>query len=814
MQTKSSKKTKIFLSVASAIITNTAVTTLLTSCSLSNKINDIGGFDKEYGINDATYTRMEEDFEVLYKSQLDQRKESGEINDDTYDSNLYAFQNKLSSLHTSLYSGENKTLSYTIKTNVLRDYARDNYGIRLSRQSNVILNEAIGNVKNSIVNSVLLMCKEYGITDTSEYYKKVDTEFDKLEKEAKAKYGDTDVVSIIQYIQSGMSTCFNGICEELDCLATQQQLKQFIEKYSINVKEDVADDYCWDKLFSQYGEGNKEISAEDFNNIFEISCEEPDPQNVYGSYVLASKKTIEFTNDMIPGGYTLKPILVKMNSDSYTNTYSIDVDYTLVNDDYINNENVAQLTAHSSPLKNQSFYEDENTSIFDLNTSDEEREYTNYVLPITKEYEEEQINATYFNNEDFKFSWSTSEEYGYDDFWTETNEEGVCRSTYNESILSNTGMEINGYLLSELLKDDNGENKPIEYQNAIKLIKNTHFSLDFTENSYDTEIDGKKGEIKVNNFIIGYKNSENKFNLLEENKNIIEKAINDDSNITRRFSKNLWYGIKTNYDKLVSLLDVTKLKNDIDFRLTTIDEIELKYTIIHAAMSVITATLLVVLLTLRKTSLKTNVILGIGVGLIIVATVISIIFILTNMSSSDNNLKNHLMKINPEDQSSYRIVKNVNNDSKYFADETGQNEFNNLPIDEMRNKKSYYDSDYKLIKKDAVKDQTESDIQEYFGGKNGCEELLKDIDELAEAYKFTYAITALSALMIILMIIFIVKVCSKKDNHQNDYQYQSIIHSNYQKITVTTEDLAEMNRRILMGQNMQEAMNQSYSNIV
>ena len=812
MEHKLSKKAKIFLSVASAIITNTAVTTLLTSCSLSNKINDIGGFDKEYGINNATYTRMEKDFEVLYKSQLDQRKESGEINDDIYDSNLYAFQKKLNSLHTSLYSGENKTLSYTIKTNVLRDYARDNYGIRLSRQSSVILNEAISDIKSSIRGSVLLMCKEYGITDISEYYKNVDTEFDKLEDEAKAKYGDADVVSIIQYIQNGMATCFEGICEQLDCIATQQQLKQFIENYSINVKEDVADDYCWDKLFSRYRDGNKEISAEDFNNIFEISCEDSDPQNSYGSYAFTSRKIVEFKNNIIPG-YTLKPILIKMNSDSYTNTYSIDVDYTLVNDNYINDENVAQLTAHSSALKNKSFYEDENTSIFDLNASDEEREYTNYVLPITKQYEEEQINATYFNNEDFKFSWSTSKEYGYDDFWTE-NEEGACRSTYNESILSNTGMEINGYLLSELLKDDNGENKPIEYQNAIKLIKNTHFSLDFTENSYDTEIDGKKGEIKVNNFIIGYKNSENKFNLLEENKNIIEKAINDDSNITRRFSKNLWYGIKTNYDKLVSLLDVTKLKNDIDFRLTTIDEIELKYTIIHAAMSVITATLLVVLLTLRKTSLKTNVILGIGVGLIIVATVISIIFILTNMSSSDNNLKNHLMKINPEDQSSYRIVKNVNNDSKYFADETGQNEFNNLPIDEMRNKKSYYDSDYKLIKKDAVKDQTESDIQEYFGGKNGCEELLKDIDELAEAYKFTYAITALSALMIILMIIFIVKVCKEKDNHQNDYQYQSIIHSNYQKITVTTEDLAEMNRRILMGQNMQEAMNQSYSNIV
>jgi len=100
-------------------------------------------------------------------------------------------------------------------------------------------------------------------------------------------------------------------------------------------------------------------------------------------------------------------------------------------------------------------------------------------------------------------------------------------------------MMINGYLLSELLKEDKSDEKPIEYQNAIKLIKNTDFSLDFTENDYDTDIDGKKGEIQVDNFNIGYKNSKNKFNLLGENKNIIGKAINDDSNVTKRFSKNL-----------------------------------------------------------------------------------------------------------------------------------------------------------------------------------------------------------------------------------------------------------------------------------
>ena len=91
-----------------------------------------------------------------------------------------------------------------------------------------------------------------------------------------------------------------------------------------------------------------------------MTCEESDPQNSNISYFSTSKKTEKFRNDLITG-YTLKPILVKMNGDPYTNTYSIDVDYTLVKTDYIEKENVAQLTAHSSALKKKSFYENENT---------------------------------------------------------------------------------------------------------------------------------------------------------------------------------------------------------------------------------------------------------------------------------------------------------------------------------------------------------------------------------------------------------------------------------------------------------------------
>ena len=247
MRLKLSKKTKTFLSVATAIIASTAVTTLLRSCSSAKEsdIIDTGGYDKEYGINDVTYKRMEEDFKTLYKSQLDQKRDEGEIEEDEYNLNLSTFQNKLNSIHTSLYSDENKTLSYTIRTNVLRDYARNNYGIRLSRQSNVSLSVTISGIKNSIVNSILLLCKEYKIADddTNNYRKNAEAEFEKLYTEAKSKYAEDDVVSIVQYIQNGMVGCFKGICKELDCLAAQQQLKDFIANYEINVKEDIDENY-------------------------------------------------------------------------------------------------------------------------------------------------------------------------------------------------------------------------------------------------------------------------------------------------------------------------------------------------------------------------------------------------------------------------------------------------------------------------------------------------------------------------------------------------------------------------------------------
>ena len=136
----------------------------------------------------------------------------------------------------------------------------------------------------------MLLCKEYKITDTNKYRENAEAEFDRLYKDAITEYGEDDVVSIVQYVKTGMVGCFKGICKELDCLAAQQQLKDFIGKYQISVREDIDENYYWDKLLSKYGEGSKEISVEDFNSIFTMTYEETDPQSSSSSYFSTTKK--------------------------------------------------------------------------------------------------------------------------------------------------------------------------------------------------------------------------------------------------------------------------------------------------------------------------------------------------------------------------------------------------------------------------------------------------------------------------------------------------------------------------------------------
>ena len=98
------------------------------------------------------------------------------------------------------------------------------------------------------------------------------------------------------------------------------------------------------------------------------------------------------------------------------------------------------------------------------------------------------------------------------------------------------------------------------------------------------------------------------------------------------------------------------------------------------------------------------------------------------MISSRENLNDKLNDIDPK-KTSYQIIKNIDSDEKYFVSEDGKAEFDKLSIDDMRNKKVYYESCYKL-----TKGETESDLTKYLGGKKAHEDLIANIKEIIESY--------------------------------------------------------------------------------
>ena len=113
----------------------------------------------------------------------------------------------------------------------------------------------------------------------------------------------------------------------------------------------------------------------------------------------------------------------------------------------------------------------------------------------------------------------------------------ICKETKIQSPLitlnifseqsENTG-NLNYAIKDALYDEDTIDQKLIDFVNNVK------FSLDYTENDYDTDKDGKKGEILINNIIIGYKNSKNTFKASNAINEAISGAINNDSGITTK----------------------------------------------------------------------------------------------------------------------------------------------------------------------------------------------------------------------------------------------------------------------------------------
>jgi len=119
------------------------------------------------------------------------------------------------------------------------------------------------------------------------------------------------------------------------------------------------------------------------------------------------------------------------------------------------------------------------------------------------------------------------------------------------------------------------------------------------------------------------------------------------------------------------------------------------------------------------------------------------------MGSSWKNLNDKLNDIEPT-TTSYQIIKNIDNDEKYFVPKDAKAEFDKLSIDDMRNKKVYYESGYKL-----TKGETESDLTKYLGGKKAHEDLIANIEDVLETYNYMFIITAIIAVATIIITIII-----------------------------------------------------------
>ena len=131
------------------------------------------------------------------------------------------------------------------------------------------------------------------------------------------------------------------------------------------------------------------------------------------------------------------------------------------------------------------------------------------------------------------------------------------------------------------------------------------------------------------------------------------------------------------------------------------------------------------------------------VGISILAIIATIIDTLLRIDIPLNKLSDKLDEFDPKKQSSCTIVRHISSDKKYLYNDQGEpdkTKFNKLSSSELRELKFYYESGYKSIKNDAAGAETESDLAEYFGSKNGCEELIEDLKDVSGGFRWVYIV--------------------------------------------------------------------------
>ena len=226
----------------------------------------------------------------------------------------------------------------------------------------------------------------------------------------------------------------------------------------------------------------------------------------------------------------------------------------------------------------------------------------------------------------------------------------------------------------------------------------------------------------------------------------------------------------------------------------SVNNAELTYQVLHGtALAIVGAlTALIFIIAFKKGLIKDNKwksILTVVIGFALIVSLLgAIIGVLNTMGSSREELDKKLDSIDPT-KTSYQIIKNINNDEKYFSKD-GKAEFDKLSIDDMRNKKVYYESGYKLYESGykLTKGETESDLTKYLGGKKAHLELIDNIKDVVESYKWMFLLTALAAVAIGILLYFIVSLIKEVKEAEIWYNREQLARINYERELLDVND--------------------------
>ncbi|XQP55037.1 MAG: hypothetical protein ACOQNV_02790 [Mycoplasmoidaceae bacterium] len=443
MKNKLSMKNKTLIGALSALATSSAIFPVvsLSSCSKDNEVSKVrigDDLDKEYNINESSYIALKEKFKKEWENKVT-------AHDDWTDEQK---AREIQNLNTDLaafdksFNNQSFVLSNTWKSQAIINFALQHYGINISRDNLSVTWSDIRNIFDGYIESFKTYMHDFKgmseqeialiIAQAENAYKNLiegtvtDDDGNEWSVGLKAKYNDP-LAALVQ-AKSEMIACFAHVNDSIALLSGVANLKKFLQTYNVVYRQtnsNAFDQLVDSGIISQDKIGT-DLSA-NMTKIFRITDTLHPDREI---------KTFDGTK-FIPG-YTIKPVLESVETNRYTNTYIINIDWQCYKSEFADDpkmtpERLAGITGH---LYDDARVPDKDNPIpddFDV------IEYMNaatihvtpYNIPLTAQAEKEALQSAYFNGQPFKYDSTTVSKGMINLGWFSELEEGKTHQGYD-----------------------------------------------------------------------------------------------------------------------------------------------------------------------------------------------------------------------------------------------------------------------------------------------------------------------------------------------------------------------------------------------